>query len=81
MNNRWIVILAAGSILTSEAINQVDKHGCYWLAPDHSHVEKPEGDASASTRSISVDSGAATATTGSLALLNTLGVAPFLIVS
>jgi hypothetical protein len=91
MRNRWIAILAAGSVLTGEAISVVDKHGCYlneadkqgcyWLAPDHIHIEKPEGDPSGSGRSISVDSGAATATTGSLDLFERVGVHHGLIVS
>lgn len=64
---------AVGLLLTGEVVSE--KHGPYWLAPDHSHTEIPAGNINFNNR-ISVDSGAATSTasTGVLNLLPALAL-------
>jgi hypothetical protein len=74
MVKRVVVIFAGMALLSGEAIGEIGKVGLYWIMPDHSHVEIPEGNvASAYSRPI-VDSGVtATAATSTIDLLNGLG--------
>lgn len=76
MGRQLIAILAATSLLGSEALGNVNKHVPYWIgAPDHNHTEAPESDAGAYSRTIVVDSSAAaTAATGTIDFLRSLGM-------
>ncbi len=72
MRRDLVAGVAIGLILAGEVMPE--KHGPYWLAPDHCHTENPEGTTGNFSRAQRFDSSAATSTasTGALDLLPAL---------